>query len=258
MSQVFRKHDHRPGRIAYEVAGLQWLAQAKGATTVPVLKHGSDYLEEPYLTSISPTPSAAEEFGRALALTHAAGASHLGAPPPGVHKAWMGDAPLLTIPTPPAQPYSWGAYYAQYRLEPHAQRAAFSATERRVLDALFMKLASGTYDHAQPTLVRQGGHNASRTHGDMWSGNLVWTENGVTLIDPAAQGGHGEEDLAALAVFGAPYTQRIWAAYNEISPLEDGWEERRALHQLHILMVHAELFGRAYASDVLAIAHQFI
>lgn len=257
MSQVFRKNDHRPGRIAYEVAGLQWLAQANGATIVPILKHGSDYLEEPRLTSICPTPAAAEDFGRALALTHAAGASHLGAPPPGVHKAWMGEAPLLTIPTTPTQPCSWGAYYAQYRLEPHAQRAAFTTAERGILDALFTKLASGSYDHAQPTLVRQSGHAASRTHGDMWSGNLVWTENGVTLIDPAAQGGHGEEDLASLAVFGAPYTQRIWAAYNEVSALEDGWEERIALHQLHILMIHAELFGRAYASDVLTIARRF-
>ena len=82
---TIRKADSRRGRIAYEVAGLAWLAEASdpGAPVVPVLDHGATWLEEPRLVSVSPTPRAAEEFGSALAHTHAAGASHLGAPPPG-------------------------------------------------------------------------------------------------------------------------------------------------------------------------------
>lgn len=258
---AFRKNDHRAGRIAFEVAGLRWLAQAEsagGARIVPVLEWTEDYLEEPRLATTVPTPQAAEDFGRALAITHAAGATHLGAPPPGVQRCWMGDAVLTMIPTPPRHPQSWGAYYAEYRLAPHARRADFTVAERRDLDTLFERLAGGDFDHAQPTLVRQAGVGASRTHGDLWSGNLMWTNDGVVLIDPAAQGGHGEEDLAALAVFGAPHTQRIWAAYNEASPLQDGWRERLPLHQLHILMIHAELFGRGYAEDVMRIVCHYI
>lgn len=257
---IFRKHDARPGRIAAEVAGLRWLAQAHasgGAAVVPVLAHGSDYLEEPRLASLPPTAQSAEHFGHALAYTHAAGASHLGAPPPGVTKCWMGDAPLEVITKAPARQQSWGAYYTQYRLIPHADASRWHPQERRVLDALFERLMSGDFDHAQPQLVEQSECGAARTHGDLWSGNLVWTDKGVVLIDPAAQGGHAEEDLAALAVFGAPYTQRIWDAYNEASPLADGWEERIPLHQLHILLIHAQLFGRGYADDVIRIAKRF-
>lgn len=256
----FRKHDHRPGRIAFEVAGLTWLAQAEstgGARIVPVLGHGPDYLEEPRLTTVAPTPQAAEDFGRALARTHAAGASHLGAPPPGVRHCWMGDASLTMIPTPPPHPQSWGDYYAAYRLAPHARRAPFTPSERQELDRFYEVLASGAFDHAQPRLVTDSGQVASRTHGDLWSGNVMWTPEGVVLIDPSAQGGHGEEDLAALAVFGTPHVHRIWAAYQEISALEDGWDERVALHQLHILMIHAELFGRGYASDVMSIIRRY-
>lgn len=33
-------------------------------------------------------------------------------------------------------------------------------------------------------------------HGDLWSGNLMWTADGVGLIDPAARGGRRETDLA--------------------------------------------------------------
>ena len=201
--ETMRKTDSRRGRIAYEVAGLSWLAEASdpGAAVVPVLDHGATWLEEPRLVSVSPTPRAAEEFGRALAHTHAAGASHLGAPPPG-------------------------------------------------------------FDHDQPRLVEdaKNRHNnvgAARTHGDLWSGNVMWTPGSAVLIDPAAQGGHAEEDLAALAVFGCPHLERILAAYDEASPLADGWRERVALHQAHIMMIHCAVFGRAYVPDAVAIARRY-
>lgn len=92
----------------------------------------------------------------------------------------------------------------------------------------------------------------------MWAGNLMWTPDGVVLIDPAAQGGHAEEDLAALSVFGAPFAERIRAAYNEESPLADGWEDRIGLHQLHMLIVHCWLFGGGYADQTVAIARRWV
>ena len=97
----------------------------------------------------------------------------------------------------------------------------------------------------------------SRAHGDLWSGNVMWTPGGAVLIDPAAQGGHAEEDLAALAVFGCPHLERIFAAYDEASPLEDAWRERVALHQMHIFMIHCAVFGRAYVPDAVRIARRY-
>ena len=43
-----------------------------------------------------------------------------------------------------------------------------------------------------------------------------------------------------------PHLDRILAAYEEVWPLADGWRERVPLHQLHLLLVHAALFGAAY------------
>jgi fructosamine-3-kinase len=82
----------------------------------------------------------------------------------------------------------------------------------------------------------------------LWSGGRAW------LIDPAAQGGHRETDLAMLALFGAPYLDRIVACYQEIAPLAAGWRARVPLHQLHPLLVHVCLFGASYRSAVLAAA----
>lgn len=283
--ETMRKTDSRRGRIAYEVAGLSWLAEASdpGAAVVPVLDHGATWLEEPRLVSVSPTPRAAEEFGRALAHTHAAGASHLGAPPPGFEgEGWMGEAPLSLPERPrargeedganPANPdeatpassprESWGAFYAHQRIAPYVSSRIFAAAERALIERLCERLESGVLDHDQPRLVAQAiavpaDIGAARTHGDLWSGNVMWTPGGAVLIDPAAQGGHAEEDLAALAVFGCPHLERILAAYDEASPLEDGWRERIALHQAHIMMIHCAVFGRSYVPDAVRIARRY-
>ena len=283
--ETMRKTDSRRGRIAYEVAGLAWLAEASdpGAAVVPVLDHGATWLEEPRLVSVSPTPRAAEEFGRALAHTHAAGASHLGAPPPGFEGAgWMGEAPLSLPERPrargeedganPANPdeatpassprESWGAFYAHQRIAPYVSSRVFAAAERALVEKLCERLESGEFDHDQPRLVedaknRHNNVSAARTHGDLWNGNVMWTPGGAVLIDPAAQGGHAEEDLAALAVFGCPHYERILAAYDEASPLADGWRERVALHQAHIMMIHCAVFGRSYVPEAVAIARRY-
>jgi fructosamine-3-kinase len=94
----------------------------------------------------------------------------------------------------------------------------------------------------------------ARLHGDLWSGNLMAGEDGRPwLIDPASYGGHREVDLAMLRLFGAP-SPRVFAAYEEVAPLADGWRERVALYQLLPLLVHAALFGGSYGAQVESIA----
>ena len=91
----------------------------------------------------------------------------------------------------------------------------------------------------------------ARLHGDLWAGNIVWTaERHAVLVDPAAHGGHRETDLAMLGLFGLPQLARVQAAYHEVHPLADGWQERQPLHQLFPLLVHAALFGGGYPASV--------
>ena len=235
------------------------------------------------MVSVSPSAQDAETFGRALAHTHAAGATHLGAAPDGyAGDGWMGEA-HLSLPerpsargeagganradsaeaTPASSPReSWGAFYARERIAPYLDTRVFTASERHLIERLCERLDSGDLDHGQPRLVadaiaRREDVGAARTHGDLWNGNVMWTPGGAVLIDPAAQGGHAEEDLAALAVFGCPHYERILAAYDEASPLEDGWCERIALHQAHIIMIHCAVFGRTYVPDAVAIARRY-
>ena len=94
-------------------------------------------------------------------------------------------------------------------------------------------------------------------HGDLWSGNVVFTDSGAVLIDPAAHGGHGLTDLAMLALFGCPGLDRLQAAYAEAVGLARGWRSLIRLHQLHPLATHAASHGPAYAAELVDAAAQY-
>ncbi|ERG63058.1 hypothetical protein L332_01115 [Agrococcus pavilionensis RW1] len=113
-------------------------------------------------------------------------------------------------------------------------------------------MAAGDFDAPQPRLVGP----VARIHGDLWTGNVLWSDvdTGAVLIDPHAQGGHAETDLAMLALFGLPLRERVLAAYDEASPLAEGWRERIPMQQLQPLLVHTLLFGGGYARQLVEVA----
>ncbi|MBB1017780.1 phosphotransferase, partial [Dietzia sp. DQ11-71] len=102
----------------------------------------------------------------------------------------------------------------------------------------------------------------ARLHGDLWTGNVLWTGSGdnahAVLIDPAAHGGHRETDLAMLALFGAPHPDEILRGYDEAHPLREGWRDRVPLHQLHPLATHSAGHGAGYAIALADAARQVL
>jgi len=94
-------------------------------------------------------------------------------------------------------------------------------------------------------------------HGDLWWGNVLFGADGrAWLIDPSVHGGHPEEDLAMLALFGR-VPERLLRAYMEVRPMEAGWEDRVDLFQLYPLLVHAVLFDGGYRARAEAVAVRF-
>ena len=87
-------------------------------------------------------------------------------------------------------------------------------------------------------------------HGDLWAGNVLYAKAGETyLIDPAISYGHREFDLAMMTLFGG-FDNEVFRKYNELMPLEKGWEDRTKLFQLYYLMAHLNMFGRSYEASV--------
>jgi fructosamine-3-kinase len=228
------------GFFEAEAAGLTWL-RAAGAPVPEVIVALPDLIALEWIDPGTPSASAAEQLGRDLADLHRSGADAFGADWPG----FIGPLPLDG--TPSAGP--WGKWFAERRLRPYlkisADRGALSAADVAVIDQIIRDIER--YD---------AGEAPARTHGDLWPGNVLWAADGrARLIDPAAQGGNRETDLAELALFGgAPYLDRIIAAYEEVWRLAHGWRERIPLHQLHLLLVHTAAFGGSYRGAVRAAA----
>lgn len=246
---VFRKTGS-PRQIAWEALGLKWLTDAKAAQVVRIIDWNDQHLDIERLTHASANPAAAEAFARDLARTHAAGADAFGAPPPGWDSAepgWIGRARL-----PLGHYQRWGEFYAKLRVWPHARAAhrggSLSAAGLDAVDRCCQRLRDGEFDDDRPP---------ARIHGDLWGGNLLATATGLVMIDPAAHGGHPETDLAMLALFGYPQLRRIQDAYAEAAQLAAGWRERVRLHQLHPLLVHAELFGGGYGTQAEEVAREY-
>ncbi len=184
--------------------------------------------------------AAGRRLGGDLAKMHAAGAPSFGAPWPG----YIASLPLENH----AAENDWGSWYAERRLFPYLRQAHDGGALSRADVGLV------------ETVIRQIGELAgtpeppSRIHGDLWSGNVLWSGGRGCLIDPAAHGGHRETDLAMLALFGAPHLAEILQGYTETTPLADGWRSRVPLHQLHPLLVHVCLFGAGYAGQLASAA----
>jgi fructosamine-3-kinase len=244
-AKVAAQADGLAGVFEAEARGLRWLAEAGSVAVPPVIGWDPATLVIAWIAEQEPDQRAAEQFGRDLAALHSAGAGRFGTPWPG----FIAGLPLGEVAGDGGDPgEGWAAWYGRQRLLPYVRRGAdagvLTAADTRLVEAVIARLGE-LAGPAEPP---------SRLHGDCWSGNVLWSAGRAWLIDPAAHGGHRETDLAMLALFGAPYLDRVLASYQEAAPLADGWRARVPLHQLHPLLVHVCLFGASYRSALLAAA----
>lgn len=229
------------GFFEAEAAGLAWLAEAGGARCVRVEGVGATEIVLEELTTARPAREQARRFGELLATTHRAGADAFGAGPPGGPGVGFIGRREMSL----REHESWSDFYVLERVLPYAEQAVargnLSADGFRTVQRACDLIRSGIFDDDEPP---------SRVHGDLWSGNVMWTLTGVVMIDPAAHGGHRETDLAMLVLFGAPFLEEILAGYDKAWPLAPGWHERVPLHQLFPLAVHAVGHGASYGDEL--------
>lgn len=239
------------GFFEAEAAGLRWLAEPDVVPVVHVLGVSADALRLERLESTRPSASAAAQFGSQLALLHDAGAPGFGWTPSTT--AWFGplEAPFAVSHTPRTE---FATFWADDRLRPVARAAAAVLGPRgtRAVDEAIDVIAHGAFDG----IAGVGVERPSRVHGDLWSGNVMWTANGATLIDPAAHGGHRLEDLALLTLFGAPYLDEILDAYEQQHPMPPSWREDLPAHLFFALLAHVRIFGTGYRDQAIETAER--
>ncbi|WP_116132245.1 fructosamine kinase family protein [Tropicimonas sp. IMCC34043] len=206
--------------VAREARMLQTIRDA-GAPAPAVLGLHGDILLLEALDEMAPTSAGWAALGRGLRQLHATtGASYGWAEDYG-----FGSVPVINTPTP-----DWPGFWAKRRLLVFGDRLPADLARR--VEALAARLPELLPHAPQPALL----------HGDLWTGNALFSGDTAFLIDPACYFGDPEVDLAMLELFGNPSP----AFADAYGPLAPGANARRPIYQLWPALVHFSLFGAGY------------
>jgi fructosamine-3-kinase len=182
-----------------------------------------------------------EQMGRQLAAMHRwAGSDAFG---------WDRNNTIGSTPQINSWTADWAEFYAQHRLSYQFQlakrRRGHFPQQERLLAAIPQLLADR---QPQPSLV----------HGDLWGGNAGCTVKGEPVIfDPAAYFGDREVDIAMTELFGG-FPAAFDRGYNEVWPLDPGYERRKTLYNLYHILNHFNLFGGGYESQANRMIEQIL
>lgn len=76
------------------------------------------------------------------------------------------------------------------------------------------------------------------------------------VFDPAVYNGHREIEFAMPRLFGG-FSPEFYGGYNDVWPLDEGWQTRVELYTLYHLLNHLNLFGVQYLDACLSVVRKF-
>ncbi len=230
-----------PGMFEAELRGLELLESTKTFRVPKVIGNGEienkSYLLIKFIEQGNPGPTFWESFGISLARLHQNTSETFGLD----HSNYIGS-----LPQPNGNHSSAKDFYIHERLRPQFEMAErrgfrFEALERFLLNIENEIPVEG------PSLI----------HGDLWNGNYLVDHNGApVLIDPAVSFAPREMDFAMMHLFGG-FPPVVFESYESIFPMLQGWKNRLDIWQLYYLLVHLNLFGSGYLSQVRAIVNRY-
>ncbi|PRX47990.1 fructosamine kinase family protein [Salegentibacter salegens] len=230
-----------PGMFEAEKAGLEALEQPKVIDIPRVLGVGkienTSYLLLEYKESTAKSSTFWTDFGKQMAALHKTTSEEFG-----FHQ----DNYIGSLPQQNNASASAADFYISERLDPQLKMAKDRGYDLGVTKSFFKNISAIIPDE-KPSLI----------HGDLWGGNYLVNEEGnPCLIDPATAFAPREMDLAMMQLFGG-FDKQLFEVYEQEFPLESGFEDRIPLWQLYYLLVHLNLFGMGYKSQVTGILKQF-
>ncbi|WP_422026229.1 fructosamine kinase family protein [Roseovarius sp.] len=211
----------KTGAMVEREARMLRAMQAAGTPVPGVLYAGPGLILLEHLEETPPGPESWRALGAALALLHQTDGESYG---------WAEDYAFGPVEIRNGFKDTWPAFWADNRLRPFLDAVPREMAAR--LEGLCARLPELLPERPRPALL----------HGDIWTGNALFSGDAAYLIDPACYHGDGEVDLAMLHLFGQPPAEFL----EGYGALRDGHEDRRPVYQLFPALVHLRLFGAGY------------
>ncbi|MDZ7716211.1 MAG: fructosamine kinase family protein [Balneolaceae bacterium] len=236
-----------PDMFNKEAKGLKLLSSAETNLIIPeVIIKGKTvdnigFLLLEFLPEERRTANAPRSFGENLARLHKHTAEKFGLD----HDNYIGRLHQSNT-----RHKSWSDFFIEERIMPQLKMGAdsgyFSSQDRQAFQNLFRQIPD-IFPGEPPSLL----------HGDLWSGNYFYTDSGkAAIFDPAVYYGSREIELSFTRLFGG-FSAGFYEAYDQSHPLEAGFDNRIDIYNLYPLLVHTNLFGSSYASQVKSIVKKF-
>lgn len=219
----------RPRLFECEADGLNALREA-GMRTPDVLAVGDGFL---LLEDLGPQTNRVPdwaELGRAVARQHQHRHERFGF----AHDNYLGPLPQINTWTEDGHEFFGQYRVLRYLSEPLCEQA-LTPQDRQNLETLVKRL---------PDLIPY--QPSSLLHGDLWHTNMMVDAQGVpAVIDPAVYYGWPEAELSMTHQYGK-VPPLFYDAYNEVNPLDAGWQERLELLTIRQCMAVLAFFGNKY------------
>jgi len=170
-------------------------------------------------------------MGRDLARLHRSTRQHFG---------WHRNNTIGSTPQRNKWADDWTEFFIEQRLSPQIRLALKNGHHFSHTEELLKQVTR---------ILKKHRPEASLLHGDLWSGNAGFLDDGTPVIfDPATYYGDRETDIAFSEFFGG-FGLQFYKAYNTEWPLEAGYESRKEVYNLYHLLNHLNLFGSSYAEQ---------
>ncbi len=227
-----------------EIKGLQTLASC-GIPTPQIIgtgrQRGKNYLLLEYLEGY-PKKTFWEDLGKNLARLHRHSQDFFGLE----YDNYIGTLRQSNDPM-----YDGVQFFIEKRLKVQAGLAFYNGLVQKSLLEQLEKL----YEKLPQILPQE---KPALLHGDLWSGNIITHNKGfAVLIDPAIYYGLREAEIAFTMLFGG-FDRDFYEAYTYHFPLEKDFAERVSLYNLYPLLVHLNLFGKAYLPAIERTVNKFL
>lgn len=216
-----------------EAAGLELLAKAKDFVVPKVIASGA-YRQYSYLIlNFVDMDQRGDigDFATALAQLHRIDAACFGL---------ASDNYIGKTIQPNGWHNDWGEFFSRRRLGHQIDLLETIGAPAKLLNSAreLLPVIASYLNQRQPKPVL--------VHGDLWSGNYGFSNEGrPTIYDPAVYYGDGEVDLAMLELFGNP-GERFFTCYHQHNPIAPGYPLRRTIYNLYHILNHANAFGGSY------------